>query len=302
MDGKVYGYPLWFYGYCNYLNTKDFKEVGLDADKDYPKTWEELGDVAKKLTIKQGDKFIRQGFKFAMHAASWTMIQFNPILIGAGGPWFDADGKCTVNNEAGVKAMTVRASIAKKYGAEDPADSIATDPLPQLDWLKERCAMFFLHPLPPVLVKTENPTMYEQGYYRPVQYPGFEAGEGYATTYGFNLVVNAQARPAKQAVLHDLYKFIMSDPLDAGRIPRRSRSPARAAGRTTRRSRSSPMSTRSSARDNGRSLPRTLVYNELADAMHRAVQKIMLNNADIKATLDEAAAEVDRATAAYKKG
>ena len=32
------------------------------------------------------------------------------------------------------------------------------------------------------------------------------------------------------------------------------------------------------------------------------VQKIMLNNADIKATLDEIAAEVDRASAAYKKG
>ncbi len=48
-------------------------------------------------------------------------------------------------------------------------------------------------------------------------------------------------------------------------------------------------------------LPRTLVYNELADAMHRAVQKIMLSNADIKTALDEAAAEVDRATAAYRK-
>src|SRR5215470_3893248 len=28
-DGKVYGYPMWFYGYCNYLNTRQFKEVGL---------------------------------------------------------------------------------------------------------------------------------------------------------------------------------------------------------------------------------------------------------------------------------
>ena len=36
--------------------------------------------------------------------------------------------------------------------------------------------------------------------------------------------------------------------------------------------------------------------------MHRAVQKIMLNNADIQASLNEAAADVDRATAAYKKG
>ena len=53
--------------------------------------------------------------------------------------------------------MTVRASIARKYGAEDPADSIATNPLPQLDWLKERCSMFFCHPLPPVLIKVAEP-------------------------------------------------------------------------------------------------------------------------------------------------
>ena len=39
----------------------------------------------------------------------------------------------------------------------------------------------------------------------------------------------------------------------------------------------------------------------MADALHRAVQQIMLNNADIQKSLDEAAAEIDRATAAYKK-
>jgi len=32
------------------------------------------------MTIKQGNKFTRQGFKFAMHAAQWTMIQLNPIV------------------------------------------------------------------------------------------------------------------------------------------------------------------------------------------------------------------------------
>ena len=73
-------------------------------------------------------------------------------------------------------------------------------------------------------------------------------------------------------------------------------------GRQSAGARNSRTSTRSSrARDEGVSLPRSLVYNELADSMHRAVQQIMLNNADIKTTLDEAAAEVDRATAAYKK-
>ncbi|MDB5636695.1 MAG: hypothetical protein JWP51_1603, partial [Bradyrhizobium sp.] len=64
-DGKVYGYPMWFYGYCNYLNAKQLKEVGLDAAKDWPQNWDQLGEVAKRLTVKDGDKFVRQGFKFA---------------------------------------------------------------------------------------------------------------------------------------------------------------------------------------------------------------------------------------------
>ena len=213
-DGKVYGYPLWFYGFCNYINTKQFKEVGLDPDKDWPQDWKQFGEVAKRLTIRDGNKFTRQGFKFAMHAAQWTMIQFNPILITHGGQWFDASGKCTVNNEAGVKAMTARASLARQYGAEDPADSIATNPLPQMDWLKERCSMFWCHPIPPAAIKSQNQTMLVEGYFRPVQYPGVEPGKGISTTYGFNLVVNARAPKDKQEALQDLYKFIMSDLVD----------------------------------------------------------------------------------------
>jgi len=301
-DGKVYGYPLWFYGYCNYLNTKHFKEVGLDPVKDAPQTWAALGEVAKRLTIRHGDKFERQGFKFAMHAAAWTMIQFNPILIECGGAWFGADGKCTVNNAAGVKAMTIRASIARQYGAEDPADTIATNPLPQLDWLKERTSMFFCHPLPPVLVENQNPTMAREHYYRPVQYPGVIAGKGNSSTYGFNLVINAHASQDKQETLHDLYKFVMADPVDCWKdtapftIARKSGwvdNPAVKAFPQVEEI--------IKARDNGVFLPRTLVYNELADAMHKAVQQVMLNKGDIKTALDEAAAEVDRATAAYKK-
>ena len=300
-DGKVYGYPLWFYGYCNYLNTKHFEEVGLDAENDWPKTWEELGEVAQRLTIKDGDQFTRQGFKFAMHAASWTMIQFNPILIGAGGQWFDEDGKCTVNNQAGVRAMNVRASISRDYDAEDPADSIATNPLPQMDWLHERASMFFCHPIPPAAIMSQNPTMEEEHYYRPVQYPGFESGKGFSTTYGFNLVINADAPQDKQEVLHDLYRFIMSDPGDCWQ----DTAPftlARKSGFSD-----NPVVQEFPqvdeiirARDEGVFLPRTLVYNELADAMHRAVQQIVLNDADIQSTLGQVAAEVDRATAAYK--
>lgn len=302
-DGKAYGYPLWFYGYLNYLNTRDFKQVGLDPVKDAPKSWEQLGEVAKRLTIKDGGKFTRQGFKFAMHAPAWTMIQFNPILIGAGGSWFDASGKCSVNNAAGVKAMTVRASITRQYGAEDPADTIATPPLPQLDWFKERASMFFCHPIPPTLIQAQNPNMAAVPYYSEVQYPGFQPGKGFSSTYGFNLVISAQASKDKQEVLHDMYRFVMSDPVDCWKDTAPFTMARKSGWVDNPAVKAFPhMEEFIIARDEGVFLPRTLVYNELADAMHRAVQKIMLNKADIKASLDEAAAEVDRATAAYKKG
>ena len=38
----------------------------------------------------------------------------------------------------------------------------------------------------------------------------------------------------------------------------------------------------------------------MADIVHFAVQKIMLDNADIKKTLDEAAIQIDKATEEFK--
>ena len=110
--------------------------------------------------------------------------------------------------------MSLRASIAKQYGAEDPADSIATNPIPQMDWLKERCSMFWAQPQTLTTIGSENPKMRAEGYFRPVQYPGVIPGKGISTTYGFNLVINAQVSKEKQEVLHELYKFIFSDPID----------------------------------------------------------------------------------------
>ena len=163
--------------------------------------------------------------------------------------------------------------------------------------------MFWCHPIPPAAIKSQNQAMLDQGYFRPVQYPGVEAGKGISTTYGFNLVVNARAPKEKQEVLQDLYKFIMSDLVDCWK----DTAPftlARKSGWTDNPAvKEFPhVAEIIKAKDQGVFLPRTVVYTELADAMHRGVQKIMLTNADIKATLDEVAAEVDRASAAYKKG
>lgn len=303
VDGKVYGYPLWFYGFSNYLNTNHFKEVGLDPIKNAPRTYQELGEVAKRLAIKEGNKFTRQGFKFAMHAPTWTMIQFNPILDQCGGAYFDAAGKCIVNNAAGVRAMTLRTSIAKQYGGEDPADSIATQPLPGMDWLRERNSMFISHPIPHVAIASQNKKMLDEGYFRAAAAPSVDPGKvGTTTVYGFNMVVSARTTPDKQQILHDLYKFVLADTTDCWNDTAPFPLARKTGWADNPKVKSFPdIDEILAARDRGIPHPRTEIFNELADAMHKAVQRILLNNQPVKASLDEAAAEIDRAQVAAKR-
>ena len=98
-------------------------------------------------------------------------------------------------------------------------------------------------------------------------------------------MINARASKEKQELLHDLYRFIFADPLDCWAAT----APFTLARRSGRRD---PPTVRGfpdvdkiiTATDNRIFLPRMLVFNELADAMHRAVQKVLLGNADIKAS------------------
>jgi len=73
-DGQAYGYPLWFYASALPQHQSSSKEVG-STRQGSAQDVDGAGEVAKRLTIKQGNKFTRQGFKFAMTRAG-TMIQF----------------------------------------------------------------------------------------------------------------------------------------------------------------------------------------------------------------------------------
>ena len=215
------------------------------------------------------------------------MIHFNPILAQCDGAYFDKNGKCTINNAAGIKAMTIRTSFAKQWGAEDPADSIATNPLPGMDWLKERNSMFISHPLPLVAIKSQNQKMFDEKYFRAARAPGVVAGKGYTTTYGFNFVVSARAPKDKQEVLHDMYRFILSDAADCWADTAPFPLARKSGWADSAEVKAFPdIDEIIASRDRGVFHPRTVVFTELADAMHKAVQKILLSNMDIKTRIE----------------
>lgn len=104
VDGEVYGLPLELTNWAIYVNKNVFRSAGLDAEKDYPKTWEEMADISEKLVIRDGDILVRRGFDFRY---PYYLTFFVPMVEQLGGDLLSADGKkAIVGDEAWLKALT----------------------------------------------------------------------------------------------------------------------------------------------------------------------------------------------------
>jgi multiple sugar transport system substrate-binding protein len=93
-----------------------FKKAGITET---PKTWEELRQVAKKLTIdKNGDKRPEQhGILLPLGKGEWTVFSWFPFLLSAGGDIVNNDYP-NLNNNGAVSAL--------KFWEELMKDGIAT--------------------------------------------------------------------------------------------------------------------------------------------------------------------------------
>jgi multiple sugar transport system substrate-binding protein len=101
--GKLYGLPLELTNWCLYLNKKVFKDVGLDAEKDYPKTWEEMVEVSDKIAVREGEILNRRGFDFRY---PYYLVSMVPMVEQLGGQLISDDGKTAiVNDEAWLKFL-----------------------------------------------------------------------------------------------------------------------------------------------------------------------------------------------------
>jgi multiple sugar transport system substrate-binding protein len=79
-----------------------FKEEGLDPEKP-PKTWDELKDYSRLLTVKEGDRITRAGFAFPMAAGNF--VEFDVFVFGNGGRFVDDKGMPTINTPEKAEAF-----------------------------------------------------------------------------------------------------------------------------------------------------------------------------------------------------
>jgi multiple sugar transport system substrate-binding protein len=96
IDGKIYYTDYGLMTATVYYNTNMWAAAGL-TDNDIPKTWDEFRDVAKKLTIRDGDgKLIQAGFSYnggIQGDVLGMQYQYGQNL-------FTVDNKVTLNNDA----------------------------------------------------------------------------------------------------------------------------------------------------------------------------------------------------------
>jgi len=194
-----------------FINSEHFREVGLDPETDFPKTWDDLIEVGKKLVIRD-DKggFEREAFDFKQDVAENVAIECEVFYAQAGAEWFNEDmTECLLNSPEAIKAMSVVDSIINEneigsphYGNIDPTSH-------HVDWLSGQLSMCQGNPTVEVLAEEDLGI----GNYKIGQMPQMKDGAREATSgWGWFWAVNPETN--KRTESWKLINFITTyDPI-----------------------------------------------------------------------------------------
>lgn len=107
-DGTYYGVPREYnieYGGM-IVNKPRFEEEGLA----YPKTWDEMIDIAKSVSKSDGDVMEMRGFEFP--GSDTLAIDYLSMILSQGGQYLK-DGKISLNTPESINAMTALVDYVK---------------------------------------------------------------------------------------------------------------------------------------------------------------------------------------------
>ncbi|MCB0045167.1 MAG: extracellular solute-binding protein [Caldilineaceae bacterium] len=120
-DDRLYGLPTEFSIYACYANDDLWAEAGLDPATDFPTTWEGLRDVAEQLTVHEDDTIVQRGFDFNWTWPGFMWLQFNPQVTQLGGYIVnDSDYSVAVDSPEVAQAMSYWTNWATEWDLGGP--------------------------------------------------------------------------------------------------------------------------------------------------------------------------------------
>jgi multiple sugar transport system substrate-binding protein len=207
-EGNLYGLPLEFTNWCLFVNTKYFREVGLNPGTDYPKTWEEMVTVSQQLAMRNGDILTRRGFDFRY---PYYLTFLLPMVEQLGGALLSEDGQTGIINDAawlqvlnyfqqwGPNGLNLGSptytAARKEFNKDNNAIAMCESGLYQID-----------------RIRTENPAFYASNEWMIIPFPVWEnAVNNYASnTYAHYYMVNAESTSEKQEWAWKFIAFMLS--------------------------------------------------------------------------------------------
>lgn len=293
-DGKVYGIPFEFNTWNLIINERQFKEAGLDPVADAPKTWEEVGEIGKRLAVVSNGRFDRQGFTWNHVHSGWTMTAFSGILYQLGGSILTDDekgNKSNLNTSEAIRALTIMRDMKTRYGSGDPAQNISTGADQNADFIQEKAAMWITGPWAVPTFKA-NQAVYDS--YRVVALPQVSDAKRNTvimTSWGWG--VNKSIDASKQL---EAWKFISYASQQGSRwlgqagyiLPRLgwTESPEAKAFKG--------LEVFMETMAFGRPRLQHPKNTQIRDVLHKAIQEVLLSGADPATALKVASDEIDR--------
>ena len=212
-EGQIYGMPLEITNWVIYLDKNVFYDAGLDPEKDYPKTWEEMVELAPKLILRDGDVITRRAFDFNYDL---PIPQFQPMIEQCGGKFVSDDGKEALPGEEGwIKFLTFMQQwgpTGNNYGS--PVLTIARKFINK-DNNDMAMAMAGLYQIP--RIAKDNPDYYNSDNWCLVPFPRFADADPSAPSASFiahYYMVNSACSDAKQKVCWEFINYMLSHPID----------------------------------------------------------------------------------------
>ncbi len=287
-NGKVYALPYQGNSMSLFINNKEFRAAGLDPKKDAPKTWQDVIALGPKLKIVQGTRTVQKAFDFPYHCNRWEVQDFQPLTEQFGGKLLSDDGKTAyLNSPAAVKALTLWVQVTKAGG--DPRTTMNTPSNPNQDFVDGRTAMYITGPWATPQIR-QSPIGDD---FTVVSLPQVDPAHPHTLVYGWMWGVNNAKPAAEKVVAWDFIRFMLAKPDEwLGKVG--FVQPVKGVDQSDVAKNFPYFAVHMQDVSTGSWYLRSEYTNEITQALGRAIERVVYDGADPKASLDQAQAEAER--------
>jgi len=206
--GKIYGLPLELTNWALFLNKKIFRDAGIDPEKDWPRTWEDIMAQSERIVRRDGQIITRRGFDFRY---PYYLTSVMPMVEQLGGELVSKDGKSVVTGDAAwLKVLSYFRDFGpngKNLGSPTYAAARRL-----FDNDKNEIAMSLSGLYQEARMRDTNPAFYNSGEWMVVPFPQWKDAVKKVPNnyYGHYYMVNAQKPKLSQQASWALLGYMLS--------------------------------------------------------------------------------------------